>query len=141
MMMATILIANVFMFAFMISTAPWLARLASVPKGILLPTIVTFCVVGSFALANRMFDVWVMLVFGVIGFGMERAGYPLGPFVIGFVLAPLGEAKLRSGLMMTAGDISPVITRPLSLLFIVVAVVLLIWPLISQLRTKKQEST
>ena len=52
-----------------------------------------FCVVGSFALNNTMFDVWVMLIFGVIGFLLERGKFPLGPFVIGFVLAPLAEAK------------------------------------------------
>ena len=72
-----------------------------------------------------MFDVWVMLIFGVIGFALERARYPLGPFVIGFVLAPLMEAKLRTGLMMTGGSIEPMFTRPLSLIFLLIAVVLL----------------
>jgi len=121
-MIATCLVANVIMFLMMTGSVKWISKLMYLPRN------------------NTMFDVWVMLVFGVIGFGMERAGYPLGPFVIGFVLAPLGEAKLRSGLMMTAGDITPVITRPLSLLFIVIAIVLLVWPLLSELRTKKQNS-
>ncbi len=87
-----------------------------------------------------MFDVWVMLVFGVVGFAMERAGYPLGPFVIGFVLAPLGEAKLRSGLMMTAGGIEPLFTRPLSAMFLAVAAVLLVWSIRSELRMKRLDA-
>jgi len=60
----------------------------------------------------------------------------LGPFVIGFVLAPLGEEKLRSGLMMTAGDFSPIVTRPFPLAFTLMAVALLIWPVISDRRRK-----
>ena len=76
-----------------------------------MPVVMVFCIIGAFALDNTMFDVWVMLIFGAVGFFMERAGVPLGPFVIGLVLAPLGEEKLRSGLMMTAGGIEPLFTR------------------------------
>ena len=83
-----------------------------------------------------MFDVWVMLGFGVIGYLMERAGIPLGPFVIGFVLAPLAEEKLRSGLMMTAGDFSPIVTRPFPLAFTIIAIGLLLWPILSERRRK-----
>ena len=87
-----------------------------------------------------VFDVWVMLIFGVIGFLMECAKIPLGPFVIGFVLAPLAEEKLRSGLMMTAGDFSPIFTRPLPLLFTILAVILLLWPIIGDLMRKRRAS-
>ena len=136
-MIAACLVANVLMFGMMTVSVGWLSKLMYVPRAYLLPVVAVFCVIGSFALNNTMFDVWVMLVFGVIGFAMERAGYPLGPFVIGFVLAPLGEAKLRSGLMMTAGGIEPLFTRPLSLLFLVCAVVLLAWPFVSQWRSRR----
>ena len=115
MMMATILVANVFMFAFMLLAAPWLAKLASVPKGILLPTILTFCVIGSFALANRMFDVWVMLGFGAVGLLLTRFRIPVAPFVIGFVLAPIAEEHLIEGLMQSGGSWWPLVTRPASL--------------------------
>ena len=62
---------------------------------------------------------------------------PLGPFVIGFVLAPLAEAKLRSGLMMTARSITPIFTRPLSLAFLLIAIVLLVWPLYGEWRRRR----
>ena len=85
-----------------------------------------------------MFDVWVMLIFGILGFLMECAKIPLGPFVIGFVLAPLAEEKLRSGLMMTAGDFSPIFTRPLPLIFTILAVLLLLWPIVGDwMRSRK----
>jgi putative tricarboxylic transport membrane protein len=79
----------------------------------------------------------VMLVFGVIGFLLERARYPLGPFVIGFILAPLMEAKLRTGLMMTAGSITPIFTRPVALTFLIIAIVLLVWPLVGEWRRRR----
>ncbi len=139
-MIAACLVANVLMFGMMTMSVRWISRLMYLPRTYLLPVVMVFCVIGSFALNNTMFDVWVMLVFGVVGFAMERAGYPLGPFVIGFVLAPLGEAKLRSGLMMTAGGIEPLFTRPLSAVFLAVAAVLLVWSIRSELRMKRLDA-
>ncbi|MCB9946058.1 MAG: tripartite tricarboxylate transporter permease [Geminicoccaceae bacterium] len=137
-MIAACLIANIVMLFVMMGSVGWVARLATIPRQFLLPVIIVFCIVGSFGLDNTMFDVWVMLIFGLIGFALERARYPLGPFVIGFVLAPLMEEKLRSGLMMSGGSILPVFTRPVALLFLVAAVVLLTWSLISEWRQARE---
>jgi putative tricarboxylic transport membrane protein len=139
-MIAACLVANVLMFVMMSCSVGLLSRLMFMPRAYVLPVVMVFCVIGSFALNNTMFDVWVMLTFGVIGFWMERARIPLGPFVIGFVLAPLGEAKLRSGLMMTDGGVGPIFTRPLSLLFIVVAIILLAWSLRSEWKQRNSEN-
>lgn len=138
-MIAACLVANILMFIMMSCSVGYISRLMFMPRAYVLPVVVVFCVIGSYALNNTMFDVWTMLAFGIIGFFMERAKFPLGPFVIGFVLAPLGEAKLRSGLMMTAGGIEPMFTRPLSLLFLIVAVVLLAWSIRSEWKQKKIE--
>jgi len=129
-MIAACLVANVVMFGVMLGSVHIVARIMYVPREFLLPVILVFCIVGAFGLDNTMFDVWVMLGFGVLGFAMERAGFPLGPFVIGFVLAPLMEEKLRSGLMMTAGSISPIFTKPLPLIFLIIAIVLLVAPFV-----------
>ena len=139
MMMATILVANIFMFAFMLAAAPWLARLASVPKAILVPTIVTFCVIGSFALANRMFDVWVMLGFGVIGLLMSKFRIPLAPFVIGFVLAPIAEEHLIEGLMQSGGSWLPLFTRPAALVMLLIALSVMTFSVLARLRRKIQQ--
>ncbi|MEP1209188.1 MAG: tripartite tricarboxylate transporter permease [Rhizobiaceae bacterium] len=136
-MIATCLLANILMFVLMTSSVRHIASMIYLPRSFVLPVVAMFCVVGSYALNNTMFDVWVMLLFGVIGFMLERAKIPLGPFVIGFVLAPLAEEKLRSGLMMTAGDISPVVTRPFPLAFTIIAVVLLIWPFWTDYKRKR----
>ena len=139
-MIAACLLANILMYILMTTSVKHIAGLMYLPRSFVLPVVMVFCVIGSYALNNTMFDVWVMLGFGVIGFLLERAKYPLGPFVIGFVLAPLAEEKLRSGLMMTAGDISPIVTRPMSLMFTLSAIGLLIWPFFSEWRKKRKEA-
>jgi putative tricarboxylic transport membrane protein len=135
---ATCLLANILMWMMMTSSVRHIAKLIYLPRSYVLPIVMVFCVIGSYALNNTMFDIWVMLGFGVVGFLLERAKIPLGPFVIGFVLAPLAEEKLRSGLMMTAGDITPIFTRPFSLTFTIAAVALLCWPLISDWRRRRR---
>lgn len=119
--MNTYLLANFVMFAFLILAARFIAKLSLVPKGILIPIILTFCVIGSYALANRMFDVWVMIGFGVVGFALTLAKVPLAPFVIGFVLAPMAEENLSAMLMLSAGSWTPLVTRPVSLVLLVIS--------------------
>ncbi len=126
--MAAMLLANVVMLLVMTRSMRLLSKLAVIPKSYLLPVILSFCVVGSFALANRIFDVWVMLGFGVLGLLLESRKIPLAPFILGFVLWPIAEENFSAGLMSTNGDWTPVLTRPLSLAFLVIAAVLLLAP-------------
>lgn len=126
------LIANIIMFTVMIFTVKYIARLLYVPRSYLISTILLFCVIGIFAVGNSFFDVWVMLFFGLFGFAMERGKFPLGPFVIGFVLAPIAEVQLRSGLMASEGSLLPMFTRPFALFFLSIALLSLFWPLISK---------
>lgn len=135
-MMGAVLIANAMMFLWMLLTARWMARLSRLPRWVLTPVILTFCVVGSFALANRMFDVWVMLGFGVLGFLLESRRVPLAPFVIGFVLAPIAEEHLGAGLMQSGGSWWPLVTRPISAIFCIIAASILIWSLTRQARAR-----
>jgi len=127
---AACLLSSVLMLGQMLLMIPFLRRVLDVPRHIVLPLILVFCVVGVFASSNRMFDVWIMLGFGVLGFLMERGGLPLGPFVIGFILAPIAESRLRQGLMMTDGSYMPLFTQPLTLTLLIVSVVLLVWPFV-----------
>jgi TctA family transporter len=135
--MGTYAIANVLMFAILIFAVKHIARLTDIPKSFLLPVVLAFCVVGSYSLGNRMFDVWIMLLFGLIGFAMERNKIPLAPFVIGFVLGPIAEKNLSAGLMSSNGDYSPLVTRPISLGFLVVSLILLLLPFWTRLKRSR----
>lgn len=127
---AAALIANIAMFLIMLAATPLFARLMYVSRAYLLPVIVVFCVIGAFAQGNRLFDVWVMLGFGMLGFAMQRAGVPVGPFIIGYILAPIAEEQLRAGLMVYDGSFLPLLTRPLSLAFLIVAAATLALPVV-----------
>jgi putative tricarboxylic transport membrane protein len=135
-LVAAYLIANVLMFFTMTFSVRWLAKAAVVNRAILLPVIFVFCLVGAYALSNRLWDVWVVVGFGLIGFALERARIPLGPFVIGFVLAPLFEAEFRSALQLSHGSFMGLFTRPIATGFFLVAVVMLLWPVASALRRR-----
>lgn len=134
-MMAAMFVANWMMYLFVWLAVGWITRVANMPRAVLLPAIMVFCVVGSYALANRMFDVWIMLAFGLIGFGLERTRIPLAPFVIGFVLAPIAEEHLSAGLMQTGGSVMPLFTRPIAATFVLIAVVTLLVSLLRQIRS------
>ena len=124
------LLSTVAMYGMMLALTPLIARVTEIPRSYMMPVVLVFCVIGAFGADNSMFDVWVMLAFGVVGFALERAGIPLGPFVIGFILAPLAEEKLRTGLMMSGGSYAPLVTNPLSALFLLAALLVLLWPLL-----------
>jgi len=136
--MGTYFIANIFMFVFLVVAARYIARLVDVPRAFLIPVILTFCVVGSYALGNRFFDVWIMLLFGLVGFQLERWTIPLAPFVIGFVLGPVAEKNLCAGLMSSGGSWLPLVTRPMSVVFLLLSAALLIIPFArTHLQTRK----
>ena len=132
--MGTMFVSNVFMFFFMLVAVRYVVRLASMPRSLLMPVILVFCIIGSFALSTRMFDVWTMLFFGFLGFGFERMKIPLAPFVIGFILAPIAEENLQMGLMASNGSFLPMIQRPVSLIFVISSMVLLSIPLYKRYR-------
>ena len=120
-------IANIMMFFLMIAATTFVGKLVKVPKAFLIPIIIIFCFVGTFALNNRLFDVWVMIIAGVFAFGLEKVKVPLAPFLIGFILSPIAEVNLRSGLMLSKGSFLPILTRPISLMFILIAIITLSW--------------
>lgn len=94
-------------------TRPLLTVL-SVPRERLMAVVYVLCVVGSFAITQRMFDVYVMLGFGIAGFILREMKYPMAPLVLGIILGDLLDLNLRRGLMLTNGDPSPFFTRPIS---------------------------
>lgn len=132
-----VLIANVMMFLMMTGLIKQIARLVQVPRSRLLPIIMVFCVLGTYSLHNRWFDVWVMLAFGVFGCVAERFKMPLAPFIIGLILAPMAEANLRTGLMISGGSFTPLVERPLSAIFIIITIGLLVWQISSIVRGNK----
>ena len=98
-----------------------------VPRGILMPIIFVLCVVGSYAIAQRLFDVWTMLGFGVIGYVLRQRGYHMAPLVLGIVLGDILDKSLRRGLVLTDGDLAPFFTRPICLVLWLIIAISILW--------------
>jgi putative tricarboxylic transport membrane protein len=99
------------------------AALLKIPKYYLLPGIFLFCVIGSFGVSNRMFDVWTVLLFGAMGYVFNKLEIPGSPFILGFIIGPLMEINLRRGLMFSQGNFMPFLTAPIAAVFLVAALV------------------
>ena len=91
-----------------------------VPRAYLMPIVFTLCVIGPFALTQNMFDIWVMIGFGLGGFVLRQMNYPMAPLVLGIILGDLMDKSLRRGLTLSDGDLSPFFTRPISAGFAIV---------------------
>lgn len=136
-LIAAYLIATLAMAVFILMTSSWIATIARVGLYYLLPVIVVASIVGAFAMDGTAMALLVMFIFGLLGFVMERLDYPLAPFAIAFVLGPIAESKLRTGLQITAGDWSPLYTQPIPVVLFGLAGLVLALPLFAGRRRKK----
>ena len=93
-------------------------KILTVPRPLLMPVVFTLCVIGSFAINVRIFDLWVMFLFGVVGYAMRTYNYPAAPLVLGIILGDMVDVNLRRALIRTDGDITPFFTRPISLVLV-----------------------
>ena len=123
---AMMLIATLGILLYGLTLTKLLVQVLKVPTTIIVPMIFVLCVVGTYALAQRLFDVWTMLGFGVLGYLLRRYGFPVAPLVLGIVLGDLMEKNLRRGLVLSDGDLTPFFTRPISaVLFGIIVLVVL----------------
>lgn len=113
-------------------------RLLAIPKHILLPVILVLCAVGAFGLASRVFDIWTILAFGVLGFAFVKAGIPTAPFIIGFILGPMAETSFRRGLQLSRGDFTGFLTNPISGTFLALAGISIVWQLWGEYRASRK---
>ena len=109
-----------------------------IPQTLLLPLIAAFCIVGAYSNANNLFDVLIAIIFGVIGFGMKKFGYPGAPLVLGIVLGPIAESNLNRALILSNNSWTTFITHPISCVFLVVSVVLIVYSLVNNIKKDKE---
>lgn len=130
---AAVLAANVIALIVARPLIGTLVRVLNVPYPILATGIIVFCVLGSYSLRNSTFDVWVMLVAGVLGYLLMQANFPVGTIVLGFVLGPIAESNFRRALMLSGGEWTVFFTRPISLTLISIALLVLLFPVLKVL--------
>jgi putative tricarboxylic transport membrane protein len=116
-------------------------KLLKLPYRLLFPAIMAFSAIGIFSVNNSSFEIYLTALFGVFGFIWMRLGFPLAPMLLGFVLGPLMEEYLRRAMLMSGGDPTVFVRRPISLVFIIATVLILAVMIIPSVRSRREEFT
>jgi TctA family transporter len=115
----------------------WVSLLR-VPYNLLFPAIVVFCAIGAYSTNNSFFDVWLMLGFGLVGYFFLKVGVEPAPFVLGFVLGPMLEENFRRAMLISSGDPTVFIERPISAVLLACSVLLLAALLLPAFRRQRE---
>jgi putative tricarboxylic transport membrane protein len=107
-----------------------LSRLLRIRDEFLWATVLAISLVGSYALNQSVADVWTAVGAGIVGYGLRRHGFPMGPLVLALILGPLAESNLRRALALSQGSLDIFVTRPIALTFLLLALLTVCWPLI-----------
>src|SRR5438105_3625130 len=130
-LIASMYLGNVVGLILVLSTVPFFAAILRVPFSAIAPMIVVSCAIGAFAIQNAMFDVWLMLIFGVVGYVFKKVNIPLAPFTLALVLGSRAEDAFRLAMIGAGGDVRVFWSNGLVASISTLAVILLFWPLIS----------
>jgi len=118
-MIAILFLASIAMLACGFAMSRVTVRVVRMPTGVLMPLVALFSVMGAFALEGSLFNVYGMVLFGLIAYGLEEMGYPIAPLVIGLILGPMADEKLRTALKVSNGSLAPFFTRPIALVLVI----------------------
>jgi TctA family transporter len=136
------ILANLLMIPFGYLSIKASTQMLRVPRNILMPGILMFCIVGSFAINNSIFDVGMMMVMGVSGYFLEANGFPVAPVVLGIVLGPIVEKNFMMSMIKTDWDATQFFTRPVSAILCIITIFIWFSPIFMALleRTKRRNN-
>lgn len=133
---ASFIVASVFMLIIQFIGAKFFIKIVDIPKFILVPVVLSLCVIGAYVLNNRISDLYILLVMGIIGYLLVKYKYPLTPVILGVILGPMAEINLRRALI-TDPNAMLFFTRPISLFFIILAVISLVFSIRQNIKLMK----
>ena len=136
-LIGSLYIANMVTLIINLLFIPLFVKILTLPFTILAPTIYILCVVGGYAPTQTMHDVWLMFLFGVVGYLLRKLDYPVAPAVLAIVLGPLAERSLRQSLISSQGDPLIFIERPISLSCILIAIALILVPVFQKFKRRR----
>ncbi|MET0208860.1 MAG: tripartite tricarboxylate transporter permease, partial [Burkholderiaceae bacterium] len=137
---ASMWIGNLFLVILNLPLVGLWAKLITVPYQMLYPAILVFCSIGVFSLNNSIFDVYLMAGFGLIGYILLKLDCEPAPMLLGFIIGPMLEEYMRRALLLSRGDYTVFVTRPISGVMLFVAVAALVVVLLPAVRSKRDEA-
>lgn len=120
--MLGLIVVNVFMYILGSGFTRFYAHITRIPYEILAPIVLTFCIAGSYSTNNRVYDIYIILIFGIVSYFLRRMDFQLVPILLGMVLGPLAEKNFRRAMVVSGGSAEIFFTRPISCAFILIAV-------------------
>src|SRR5574341_2389822 len=136
-LIASMYLGNIAGLIVVLTCVPLFAAILRVPFSVIAPIIVVICAIGAYTVHNAIFDVWMMVVFGVLGYLFKKLSYPLAPLVLAIVLGDNAEASFRQAILGSQGDLTIFFSNKLVGGMTTLALVLLFWPLASWLYAKR----
>jgi putative tricarboxylic transport membrane protein len=133
-LIASMYLGNLVGLLVVLTTVPWWAAILRIPFPVIAPVIIVICAIGAYTVHSSMFDVALMMVFGVVGYLFKKLKYPLAPMVLALVLGDMAEASFRQAMLISQGELSIFWSNPLVGSIAGLALVLLLWPVVSALR-------
>ena len=116
-------------------------KLLQVPYRLLFPAIMAFSAIGIYSVNSSSFEIYLTAAFGIFGFVCMKLGFPMAPMLLGYVLGPMMEENLRRSMLQSGGDPTVFVTRPLSLVFIIATVLILVVMVLPAVRQRRGEIT
>jgi len=138
--MGGLIVINLFMFLQGTLFLKPFSKVAKIPQSLMAPCIIVMCILGAFAISNNIFEVFVVIAFGLIGYVFKKYDFPVTPMCIALVLGTLFETSLRRALLLAKGDVTVFFRRPISCTIIVLSVIMLLYPIVrGALAERKRE--
>lgn len=135
-LIASMYLGNIVGLLVVLTTVPFWASILRIPFAVIAPIIIVICAIGAYTVHSSMFDVVLMLVFGVLGYLFKKLKYPLAPLVLALVLGDMAEASFRQAMLLSQGSLAIFWSNPLVGSIVGLALVLLLWPLIGAARAR-----
>ncbi len=139
-LIASMYLGNIAGLIVVLTTVPWWAAILRIPFSIIAPVIIVICAVGAYTVHNHMFDVVMMLVFGVLGYAFKKLNYPLAPLVLALVLGDMAESSFRQSMLISKGSLGVFFDTALAGGITALALIMLFWPLVGKMRRKKDNN-
>jgi putative tricarboxylic transport membrane protein len=127
-LIASMYLGNVVGLIVVLTCVPLFAAILRVPFSIIAPVILVICAIGAYTVNNSMFDVWMMLLFGVVGYLFQKLGYPLPPLVLAIVLGRSAEEAFQQSLRASQGSLGVFFQTPLEATIMALGLIMLVWP-------------
>ncbi|MHA6252788.1 tripartite tricarboxylate transporter permease [Oceanobacillus sp. CAU 1775] len=134
---ASMYIGNIFLLILNLPLIPYFAKILKIPRPLLISLVIVFSMIGVYAVSFNTFDLYMLLLFGAIGFIMRLFAFPAPPFILAFILGGMLEQSFRQSLTISNGDLMIFVTNPISLSLLIVALLSFVFPLLGLLRKRK----